>query len=94
MPVQAKAVRYHLSRAGALAEVAVEGGGTQALTEDYLRVGVQAAEAPDPRRLQRGVLGMASGGLYIDLPKSGDERRDAALSERARVAASPSGRTL
>ena len=33
------------------AEVAVEGKGTQALTEDYLRVGLRTPGAPDPRRL-------------------------------------------
>ena len=92
--VQAKAARYHASRVGTLAEVAVEGEGTRALTEDYLRVRVRAPEAPDPRRLVQGVLGMAAGGLYIDLPRRTDERPEAALLERAGTAASSPGRTF
>jgi threonylcarbamoyladenosine tRNA methylthiotransferase MtaB len=63
--VQEKAEAYRAARAGTRATVVLEGD--TALTEDYLRVGVEAPPQADPRGLHDGDLRGAEGGLYIAL---------------------------
>ncbi|MBW3534634.1 MAG: MiaB/RimO family radical SAM methylthiotransferase [Gemmatimonadetes bacterium] len=68
--VQAKGLAYRASRAGALAEVALEGRGGSALTGDYLRVRLAGGVPGGAGRLHRGVLGGTGDDLYIDLPRA------------------------
>jgi len=67
---QAAGEAYRRRRAGGAARVALEAGGTLALTGDYLRVGVR--RRPDRPRgpvptLHEGLLAMQGGDLVIDL---------------------------
>ncbi len=62
-----KGQHYRRDRAGEEACVTLESGGTRALTEDYLRVGVRGMQGHSMAGLHRGVLQSAGEDLYIDL---------------------------
>ena len=66
---QEKGRAYRAGRAGGAAEVVVEGDGGTALTEDYLRVGVDEALELPAGRLVRGTLRGDGGHLYIASPQ-------------------------
>jgi len=67
---QAKNAAYRRARAGSRASVVVEGKGAQALTGDYLRVGVRGSSAVPrgPMGLVEGMLHAEGDHLYIALP--------------------------
>jgi len=66
---QEKGRAYRAGRAGGAAEVVVEGDGGTALTEDYLRVGVDEALDLPVGRLVTGTLRGDGGHLYIASPQ-------------------------
>jgi threonylcarbamoyladenosine tRNA methylthiotransferase MtaB len=64
-----KGSAYRARRAGEAAEVVLERG-DQALTGDYLRVGVRSGRGDGAGGLRRGLLRGSPAGLYIDLASS------------------------
>jgi threonylcarbamoyladenosine tRNA methylthiotransferase MtaB len=64
-----KGSAYRARRAGEAAEVVLERG-DQALTGDYLRVGVRSGRGGGAGGLRRGLLRGSPAGLYIDLASS------------------------
>jgi hypothetical protein len=64
-----KGSAYRARRAGEAAEVVLERG-DQALTGDYLRVGVRSGRGSGAGGLRRGLLRGSPAGLYIDLASS------------------------
>jgi threonylcarbamoyladenosine tRNA methylthiotransferase MtaB len=67
----ARGVRYRRARAGDVARVALEGEGRLGLTEDYLRVPVEAKEPVEPTRLHLASLVERAGELTARLETSG-----------------------
>ncbi len=65
---QEKGRAYRARRAGGAAEVVVEGQGGTALTEDYLRVGIDESLKPAPNSLVVGTLRSDGDHLYIASP--------------------------
>lgn len=66
---QEKGRAYRAGRAGAAAEVVVEGEGGTALTEDYLRVGIDESLELAPNSLVVGTLRSDGDHLYIASPR-------------------------
>jgi len=67
--VQGKGEAYRRSRAGSRARVVLEGDGSSALTEDYLRVGVRGPVPQDRGRVHDAELEWVDGELSVVLAK-------------------------